>query len=71
MQFRVESGVGKPCMVFKTEVDFFKIHLPFYVWYILTWFSFHSVSVVVLSGIGLEYQGSFMNQDLTRTDAHV
>ena len=34
-------------------------------------FIFITVSVVVLNGIGLEYQGSCMNQDPIHTDVHV
>jgi hypothetical protein len=34
-------------------------------------FIFITVSVVVLNGIGLEYQGSCMNRDPKHTDVHV
>jgi hypothetical protein len=73
MQFRVESGVRKSCMVFKNEVDFLQIicnvlHLvAFHVFKFIN----HSISVVALSGIGLEYQGNSMNQGLQHTDVHV
>jgi hypothetical protein len=62
-------------MVFKNEVDFNSVYTLYYYLCLidshLFQFIYIIVSVVVLNGIGLEYQGNCMNQDLKHTDVHV